>query len=75
MTSRLIDVRLVLDRADRWTVSIDGRPVAVTGAQPSDVLAMLIRRIRSAAWRSDRLEIAELTDATSPLYQDQEPQP
>lgn len=69
MTSPLFDLRLVLGRDDRWHVSIDGRSVPMLdGAQPSDVLHMLARKVRAAAWRSDRTEAEEMGDEGSVLY-------
>ena len=71
----IVDVRLVLDRDGRWRVArVEG--VAVPGLvadTPSAALALLVRRLRSAAWATKRTEAEELADPSSSLYSGEAP--
>lgn len=71
--SRVIDIRLVLERDDALVVRVDGRRVVglPSSNDAAAVLAALARGVESAAWTSARSTMDELADAGSVLYQEQ----
>lgn len=70
MTTRILDLRLVLGQDGHIRASIDGRTVPITStADLSIALADLALRIEATAWATGRAQFDVATDPTSSVYE------
>jgi len=66
--TRIVDIRLVLDRSDELQVRVDGRLVEIPPtSDPCVALAALARRLDALAWSTQRPALDLLADPISLL--------
>jgi hypothetical protein len=64
--TRIIDLRLILDRSDELTVRVDGRVVDIPPtSDPCIALSALARRLDALSWSTQRPALELLADPSA----------